>query len=89
MIEIYDDVLKEELAKIDPLDRATDALSDAIAARIDTLMKKKGITKSQLAKMTGHRPNEVTRWLGGSHNFTCRTIAIISDALGANIVRVL
>ena len=56
MIEIYDDILKEELAKITPLDRATTALTDGIAARIDAVMKQKGITKSQLAKMTGHRP---------------------------------
>ena len=86
--EIYDDVLRQELAKITPLDRATDALTDGIAARIDVVMKRKGITKSQLAKMTGHRPCEVTKWLGGSHNFTCRTIALISEALGTNLVKV-
>ncbi|MBQ9546388.1 MAG: hypothetical protein IJU90_03780 [Bacteroidales bacterium] len=88
MTEIYDEILKEELAKITPLERATDALTDAIAARIYAVMQKKGITKGQLAKMTGHRPCEVTKWLGGSHNFTCKTIALISEALGANIVRV-
>lgn len=86
--EIYDDVLRQELAKITPIDRATDALTDGIAARIDAVMKRKGITKSQLAKMTGHRPCEVTKWLGGSHNFTCKTIAIISEALGTNIIKV-
>ncbi len=86
--EIYDDLLRQELAKITPIDRATDALTDGIAARIDAVMKRKGITKSQLAKMTGHRPCEVTKWLGGSHNFTCKTIAIISEALGTNIIKV-
>ena len=88
MIEIYDDILKEELAKITPLDRATSALTDGIAARIADVMKQKGITKSQLAKMTGHRPSEVTKWLGGNHNFTCRTIALISEALGTNLVKI-
>lgn len=88
MIEIYDDILKEELARITPLDRATIALIDGIAAKIDVVIKQKGITKSQLAKMTGHRPCEVTKWLGGDHNFTCRTIALISEALGTNLVKI-
>ena len=39
MIEIYDDILKEELARITPLDRATIALIDGIAAKIDAVMK--------------------------------------------------
>ena len=47
MIEIYDDILKEELAKITPLDRATSALTYGIAAKIDAVMKQKGITKSR------------------------------------------
>lgn len=85
---IYDDILREELANIPPLDRATSSLSDNIAERIDTIMKRKGITKSQLAKMTGHRPCEVTKWLSGGHNFTCRTIALIQMALGVNIIQV-
>lgn len=84
MIEIYDDIRKEELAKITPLDRATSALTDGI----DAVMKQKGITKSQLAKMTEHRPSEVTKWLGGNLNFTCRTIALISSALGTKLVKI-
>jgi len=88
MIETHDDMLKEELAKITPLDRATTELTDGIAAKIDAMMKQKEITKSQLAKMTGRRPSEVTKWLGGNHNFTCRTIALISSALGTNLVKV-
>lgn len=88
MIKIYDDILKEELAKITPLEKATDALTDGIAGRIDTVMKRKGISKVELAKRTGHRPSEVTKWLGGGHNFTCKTIALISQALGEDLVRV-
>lgn len=65
MIEIYDDILKEELAKITPLDRATSALTDEIDAKINAVMKQKGITKSQLAKMAGQRASEVTKWLWG------------------------
>lgn len=88
MNAIYDDILREELAKITPLERATYTMTDNIAARIDAIMKRKGITKKQLAKLTGHRPCEVTKWLGGSHNFTCRTITLISMALGTDIIKV-
>lgn len=85
---IYDDILREQLENIPPLERATYSLSDNIAGRIDHIMKRKGITKSQLAKMTGHRPCEVTKWLGGGHNFTCRTIALIQMALKTDIIQV-
>jgi transcriptional regulator with XRE-family HTH domain len=51
-------------------------------------MKRKGISNSQLAKMTGRRPSEVTKWLGGGHNFTCKTIVLISNALGEDLIRV-
>lgn len=87
MTIIYDNILKEELAKLTPLQRKTSQLSDDIAQRIDDIMKRKGITKSQLAKMTGHRPCEVTKWLGGSHNFTCKTLALISLALGTDLIK--
>ena len=88
MRKIYDNLLEQELAKIPMLERATYNLTDNIAERIDRVMKRKGISKSQLAKMTGRRPCEVTKWLSGGHNFTCRTIVLISQALGTNIIKV-
>ncbi len=81
------DIVREIFESITPLERATYMLSDSIAERIEAVMKCKGISKSQLAKMTGHRPCEVTKWLSGEHNFTCKTIATISLALGTNIVK--
>ena len=88
MIEIYDDILREELSKIPSLTRETYFLTDAIAERIDVIMKEKGISKKQLAELTHRRPSDVTRWLGGSHNFTCKTIAMIQQALGEKIVEI-
>lgn len=88
MIEIYDNILREELAKIPHLTRDTYFLTDAIASRIDAIMKEKGISKKQLAELTHRRPSDVTRWLGGGHNFTCKTIAMIQQALGEKIVEV-
>lgn len=88
MIQFFDDVIRQEFEKITPLERATYAMTDGIAARIDAVMKRKGISKAELAKRTGHRPSEVTKWLGGGHNFTCKTIALISQALGEDLIRV-
>ena len=88
MRTIYDDLLQEELSKIPPLQRATSRLSDSIAERMEQIMKNKGISKKQLSELTQRRPSEVTKWLSGSHNFTCKTIALISMALGEELVSV-
>ena len=88
MITYYSDIAREVMESITPLERATSDLTDGIAGRIDAVMKRKGISKVELAKRTGHRPSEVTKWLGGGHNFTCKTIALISQALGEDLIRV-
>ena len=88
MIEIYDDILREELAKIPPLTRQTYFLTDSIAARIEAIMKAKGISKKQLAELTHKRPSEISKWLAGGHNFTCKTLVLISNALGEDLIQV-
>lgn len=88
MIEIHDSLFKEELDKIPPLTRETYFLTDAIAVRIELVMKKKGINKKQLAQLTHKKPSEVTKWLSGEHNFTCKTLVLISNALGEQIIQV-
>ena len=52
-------------------------------------MKAKGVSKKQLAELTGKRPSEVTRWLSGQHNFTLATIAKISVALEHDFLKVI
>lgn len=88
MIEIYDDILRDELAKIPPLTRQTYFLTDSIAARIEAIMKAKGISKKQLAELTHKRPSEISKWLAGGHNFTCKTLVLISNALGEDLIQV-
>lgn len=88
MIEIYDDILREELAKIPPLTRQTYFLTDSIAARIEAIMRTKGISKKQLAELTHKRPSEISKWLAGGHNFTCKTLVLISNALGEDLIQV-
>lgn len=60
-----------------------------IAARIDALLKKKGWTKTELAKRTGKKSSEVSKWLSGTQNFTLRTIALIEEVLDCNLIKVM
>lgn len=63
-------------------------MSFAIADKIDMILREKNISQKQLAKRMGKTEAEVSRWLGGTHNFTLRTIAKISDALGVKLLSI-
>jgi plasmid maintenance system antidote protein VapI len=63
-------------------------LSFAIVDRIDTLLKEKGMTQRELAEALGKNEAEISRWMRGTHNFTIRTLAKISNVLGTPIVSV-
>ena len=86
--KIYSPIIKEAYDRISDVEWETDALTESIASRIDQVMKEKGVSKKQLAELTHRRPSDVTRWLGGGQNFTCKTIALIQLALGEPIVEV-
>ena len=78
--EIFDEIPREK--------REETRLSFAICNRIDTLMRQRGLNRKQLAEALGKRPNEITRWLSGEHNFTLATIAKLSTFFGNPIVDV-
>ena len=61
-------------------------LSFAIADRLDFLIKKRGLTKKEFAEAVGKRPSEVTKWLSGQHNFTLRTLAMLSSFFGQSLI---
>lgn len=63
-------------------------LSFAVADRIDTLLKRKGMTQKELARLTHTSEAAVSKWLSGTHNFTFSTIGKISAALGTPIINV-
>lgn len=63
-------------------------MSFALADKIDMILREKNISQKQLAKKMGKTEAEVFRWLEGSHNFTLRTIAKISDALGVKLLSI-
>lgn len=62
--------------------------SDSIAEKIDGILKERGMSQRELARNTGKTEAEVSRWLGGTHNFTLRTLAKISLVLGEDLIRV-
>lgn len=81
-------LFRETLASI-PLDvkKQVDwsfTISDKIATRLEEL----GMSQKELASTLGKSEAEVSRWLGGTHNFTLRTLAKISAALGEDLIHV-
>ena len=72
-----------------PEDLKTQLLySDAIAVKLDGMLKKRGMTQRDLARNTKKTEAEVSRWLGGTHNFTLRTLAKISIVMGEDLIRI-
>jgi transcriptional regulator with XRE-family HTH domain len=58
-----------------------------IAMLLGKIRDQKGWSNSKFAKTVGVNESEVSKWLGGTQNFTIRTIAKIENALGVEIVR--
>lgn len=80
LMEIFDEIPREK--------REETRLSFAISNRLDALMRERGLNKKQFAEAIGKRPNEITRWLSGEHNFTLATIAMLSSFFGKPIITV-
>lgn len=79
--DLFEEIPKEK--------REAARLSFAVSDRLALLMESKGLSKKQLADSLGKRPNEVTRWLSGEHNFTLSTIAMLSTYFGEPIIDVI
>lgn len=81
-------MFREELAKIPADMRKQVDMSWAIADKIDALLKQRGLSQKEFAHLMGKTEPEVSRWVGGTHNFTLRTLAKISTVLGEDVIRV-
>ena len=79
---------RECLAQVSDETRAEFNLSFEIADRIDAMLKKRGITQKELAAKMGKRESEISKWLTGRHNFTTKTLAGISVALGEPVISI-
>ena len=49
------------------------------------IMKKQGITRSELAKRMGVQPSRITSMMSGSNNFTIETLVRAGRAVGAEL----
>lgn len=58
----------------------------AVSNRIYDLMTKRGLSKVEFAKAIGKRPCEVTKWLSGQHNFTLKTLVLLSSFFGVSFI---
>lgn len=86
--KIYSPILQEALDSITPQEKAAFDLNFSISEKIYQTLQEKGMTKRDLARLTGKKESEVSRWFSLGHNFTCKTIALIQLALGVPIIQV-
>ena len=78
----------EKMAAVSPEIMSEIQLSAEISARIDAILKKKGMTQRELARKLGRSEAVVSRWTTGFPNLTLKSIAEISTALGEPLIQV-
>lgn len=59
-----------------------------LVVRINQLLAEKGIKRRELAEKLDKKPSEISKWLGGEHNFTLRSLAKLSAELGEPLLEV-
>jgi transcriptional regulator with XRE-family HTH domain len=59
-----------------------------IVVRVNQLLKEKNYSQKELADKLEKNPSEISKWLGGNHNFTLRSIAKLEAELGETIIYV-
>ncbi|NPA42971.1 MAG: helix-turn-helix transcriptional regulator [Chlorobi bacterium] len=60
--------------------------SMGIAAAVGEELKRRGLTQKDLARQLNKSESEISKWLSGTHNFTLRSIAKLSAALGKKLI---
>ncbi len=59
-----------------------------ISERINEILESQGKTPSDLARLMGKSPSEISKWLSGMHNLTIKTISKIQTVLGEVIIEI-
>ena len=70
-IKYFSPIVEKVAKSITPLERAAFDLNFSISERISEIIQRKGMTKRDLARLTGKKESEVSRWFMFGHNFTC------------------
>ena len=88
MHKYVDPLFQEALDSVPQRVRGEVDRSFALASRIAALLRAKGWTQTDLARKTGKKCSEVSKWLSGTQNFTLRTISLIEETLDAKLITV-
>lgn len=59
-----------------------------IVVRVNQILREKKYSQKDLAEKLEKSPSEISKWLGGNHNFTLRSIAKLEAELGETILHV-
>lgn len=59
-----------------------------ITKRIHQILQDKGMSQKELAESLDKNQSEISKWLGGDHNFTLRSLAKLQAELGEEIIQV-
>ena len=76
----------EMFANTSPAIQQEVAMEFAVSDRVCELMTQRGLTKLRFAQALGKKPSEVTKWLSGQHNFTLKTISMLSTFFGQPLI---
>jgi transcriptional regulator with XRE-family HTH domain len=81
-------LLKKIIAQAPGHQKRLVAHSMDLSAAIAEVLRARNMTQHDLALLTGKRDSEISKWLGGTHNFTLKTIALIEDSLGTRLLHI-
>ena len=79
---------RKQLEKVSPAVRREMDWSCAIIDKIDSILKRDGISQRELAARIGCNETQITRWTRGFPNYTLSSLAKLSEALGEPLIEV-
>ena len=82
----HNELLHKQIECISPEVKMEMDLSAAMVEKIESALKRKGMTHRDLAARIGCEENQITRWTRGFPNFTFNAIARISCAIGEPLI---
>ena len=85
---IQNPLFRQCLTAIPEEQRVEFELSLGIAERISEILKSKGLTQKDFARLLGKRESEISKWMTGRHNFTTQTVVRIEMALGCKVLTI-
>lgn len=82
-------VLKNLFEEMKEIEKVQVETKFNLANALESLLKNKGISKSEFAAKMGKSPSEISKWLSGKHNFTIDTLMEIAHALKVDLTELL